>query len=185
MLLASLKTALLVGSITIAAVISCHNDQQTKTKEEAVTYPSFHDSLPQPIGFVNDYENIFSINEIQSLDSLIRNFEKKTTIQIAVITLDTTMTTDDDFDNFILGIAKDWGVGQKEKNNGITIGISAGYRRIRIQNGYGIEKILSDNETKQIIDTAFIPSYKKANYFEGTYNGLGVLMALLEKRYKL
>ena len=178
-----LRFALLFGFIS-SAVISCHNDQPTKIKEEVISQQLFRDSLPKPIGYVNDYENIFSKSEIQSLDSLIRSFEKKTTIQIAIVTLSNTMATIDSFDNLTLRLAKYWGVGQKEKDNGVLIGFSASLSRIRIQNGYEIEEILSDHETSQIIETTFIPSYKKANYFEGTYNGLRVIMALLEKRYK-
>lgn len=140
------------------------------------------DSLPTPQGYVNDYENIYSDREEAVLDSLIRAFENKTTIQIVVITFDTTMTTRDSLDALTLHIGNAWGVGQKDKNNGVTIGISRGYRRITIRNGYGIEKILTNDETKQIIDTAFIPDFRASRYFEGTYNGLLELMRILEQR---
>jgi uncharacterized protein len=103
----------------------------------------------------------------------------KTSIQIAVVTNDTTLTTPEDFDDFTLRVAKDWGGGQKDKDNGILIGISAGLRKIRIQNGYGIEKILSNEETKLIVDSAFIPAFRQGSYFEGTKNGIGVLMDVL------
>jgi len=94
------------------------------------------------------------------------------------------MTTADSLDIMTLRIANAWAVGQKEKNNGVVIGISRAYRKMRIQNGYGIEKILTDTETKDIIETAFIPGFSNANYFDGTLNGLKGLMAILEKRYK-
>jgi uncharacterized protein len=83
-----------------------------------------------------------------------------------------------------LRIANAWGIGQKGKNNGVMVGISRGYRQVRIQNGYEIEKVLTDVETKQIIDTAFIPRYREGDYFEGTFQGLKTLMMTLEKRYK-
>ena len=142
------------------------------------------DSLPKPYGYVNDYENIYSEKEEAILDSLIRAFENKTTIQIAVITFDTTMTTRDSLEALTIHIGNVWGVGQKDKNNGVAIGISRGYRRITIRNGYGIEKLLTNEETKQIIDTAFIPEFRESRYFEGTYNGLLELMSILEQRYK-
>ncbi|HLG39317.1 MAG TPA: TPM domain-containing protein [Chitinophagaceae bacterium] len=123
------------------------------------------DRLPDPIGFVNDFESIFSRAEKRYLDSIISKFEKITTIQIAVITVDTSMTDKKEFDNYILRIANKWGVGQKEKNNGIAVGFSKAYRVIRIQNGYGIERILSDAETKEIIDNAFIPDFKQGKIF--------------------
>lgn len=142
----------------------------------------FRDSIPKPHGYVNDYENIYTDREEAILDSLIRAFESKTTIQIAVITFDTTMTTRDSLDAMTLQIGNAWGVGQKDKNNGVTIGISRGYRRITIRNGYGIEKILSNEETKLIIDTAFIPEFREGRFFDGTYIGLIQLMSILEQR---
>ena len=144
----------------------------------------FWDSLPQPTGYVNDYENLYTDNEENLIDSLILDFEKRTTIQMAVITFDTTMTTKDSLEALTLRIAKFWGVGQKEKNNGVVIGICRGYRQVRIQNGYGIEKILTDRETKEIIDNAFIPGFREGNYFDGTVNGLKTLMTTLIRNSK-
>ena len=137
------------------------------------------DSIPKPIGRVNDFEGIFTIEQSHVLDSMLISFEKKTTIQIAIITIDTSMMKKDELDAWTLKVLNSWGVGQKNQDNGILIGISRGYRRMRIQNGYGIEKILTDKETKQIIDNDFIPFFKKAEYFEGTVNGLNALMKKL------
>jgi len=58
-----------------------------------------------------------------------------------------------------------------------------GYHKMTIRNGYGIEKILSDSETKEIIDNAFIPSFRKDEYYQGTLNGLNKLMDILRKRW--
>jgi uncharacterized protein len=174
--------------LTVTTTASCQGQKQenkNSTTDKAQTFRQiFWDSLPKPVGYINDYENIYSDGEEKILDSLIKDFESRTTIQIAVITIDTTMTTTDSLDALTLRFGKVWGVGQKDKNNGVTIGISQGYRRMRIQNGYGIEKVLTDDETKQIIDTAFIPSFRNAEYFKGTYNGLIALMNILKQRYK-
>ncbi|MEI9909116.1 MAG: TPM domain-containing protein [Bacteroidota bacterium] len=153
---------LLCLALTIATKTLCQNHKT--------------DSLPQPVGFVNDFEDIFSTTQENYLDSMIRAYEEKTTIQIALITVDSSMTSRRDFDNYILQIANAWGVGKKGKDNGITIGISKGYRTMRIQNGYGIESVLSDIETKNIIDTAFILPFKRGEYFEGVANGLKAIM---------
>lgn len=169
-----------------AASASCQiqKKKNTTTENAKLFRQQFWDSLPNPVGYVNDYENIYTDREEEILDSLIKTFENKTTIQIVVISIDTFMTTRDSLDALTLHFGNTWGVGQKGKNNGIAIGISNGYRKMRIQNGYGIEKILTDEETKQIIDTVFIPSFRNANYFEGTFKGLVELMNILEQRYK-
>lgn len=160
---------------------SKHSNQQVDSADERLrlSRQAFWDSLPQPTGYVNDYENLYSDSEEATLDSIIADFEGRTTKQIAIITFDTTMTTRDSLDELTLRIANKWGVGQKDKNNGVTIGICRGYRKMRIQNGYGIEKIMTDSETKEIIDIFFIPDFKEGNYFEGTLKGLNALIKKL------
>ncbi|MBS0646403.1 MAG: TPM domain-containing protein [Verrucomicrobia bacterium] len=128
------------------------------------------------LGWTSDYEHIFTQDQIFELDSIIDKFEKETTNEIAIVTIDSSWTTKESFDSLTLAIARNWGVGKKDKNNGILIGISTGLRKIRIQNGYGIEAILTDAETKKIIDDIIIPEFKKGNYFEGTKSGLLALM---------
>jgi uncharacterized protein len=137
------------------------------------------DSIPGPIGYTNDFENIFSKKQERYLDSMMRAFEKKTTVQIALITIDTSMVNKADFQDYVFKISNKWGVGQKESNNGVTIGVSRGYRFMRIDIGYGIEKILTDSETKKIIDSFFIPSFRKGLYFEGVIEGLKAIMKKL------
>lgn len=145
---------------------------------------TFTDSLPAPTGWVSDFENLFSQIQKEQLGSVINTFEKETTAQIAVVTIDTNSIEKDKFDELILRIAKKWEVGQKKKDNGVVIGVSKGYRLIRICNGYGIEKVLSNEETKQIIEKYFTPKYRQSAYFDGTYEGLTALIKTLQKRLK-
>ncbi|NCT75064.1 MAG: TPM domain-containing protein [Chitinophagaceae bacterium] len=128
------------------------------------------------LGWTSDYEHIFTSDQIAELDSIISKFEKETTNEIAIVTIDRLWTTKENFDSLILTIANDWGVGKKGGNNGIVIGISKGHRKIRINNGYGIETRLTDAETQKIIDNIILPEFKKGNYFEGIKSGLLALM---------
>jgi uncharacterized protein len=146
---------------------------------------SFWDSLPNPTSWTNDLEGLFSDNEEQRLDSIMSAFETETTAQFCVVTLDTIYISKEKFDDLALHIANTWGVGQKDKNNGVTICISKGYRRIRICNGYGIEKILSNEETKEIMDKYFIRKFKEGQYFEGTFNGLLALVETLRQKLSI
>jgi uncharacterized protein len=138
------------------------------------------DSLPKPVGYVNDFERIFSGKQVNYLDSAIGAFERKTTIQIALITIDTSMIDLKDFEDYVLRIFNTWGVGLRSKNNGIVVAISKGYRFMRIETGYGLEGLLTDNEAKKIIDNEFIPLFKKGLYFEGTTQGLRAIMKKVE-----
>jgi uncharacterized protein len=175
--------------LTVALTASCHTKESATTARAldlATAKPdhnrqSIRDSLPQQRGVINDFENLYSDAEEAVLDSLVTDVEKKTTVQIAVVTLDTTLTTKEDFDAFTLKLANDWGVGKNNNNRGVVIGISKGHRKLRIQNGFGIEAILTDEETKQIVDTAFIPGFREGNYYQGTVNGINALLHKLSK----
>ena len=135
--------------------------------------------LPSPKGWVNDLEKIFTEEQIITLDSLIAEYEKSTTIEIAVITIPTNATEKDRFGELTLYIAKNWAVGKKDKNNGILIAVSKGYRTIRLQNGFGIEKLLSDKQTKHIIDQKIIPNFKADNIFNGVFEGIQEIKIVL------
>lgn len=142
----------------------------------------FWDDLPNPHNWTNDYENLFSDEQETKLDQIISDFEKETTVEIAIVTIDTSKVSKDKFEDLSLHIAKTWGVGKKEKSNGILIAISKGYLKIRIQNGDGIVLFLSDDETAKIIRNEIIPYFKKEDYFEGTKAGILKLIELLRKR---
>jgi uncharacterized protein len=135
---------------------------------------------PQAKGFVNDFAHIFTEEERWLLDSLITEHEKATTNEIAVITFDTIPISKEEFYPYTLGLANKWGIGKKEKNNGIAICLCIKMHKIRIQNGRGIEKLLSDETTKKIIDSIISPEFKNASFFEGTKKGLLALIKQIE-----
>ena len=142
----------------------------------------FWDSLPKPIGWTNDLENIYSPAEEMILDSIISVFEKETSIEISIVTLDSTLTSVELFNDLALHIARTWGIGKKDKDNGILICISTGHRRIRISNGYGIEQMLTDEETNSLLNRYILPKFKRTQFFQGTYDGLIALTKKLRDK---
>ena len=140
--------------------------------------------IPDPTGYINDYASLFTESQHKSLDSLVRNFESKTSIEIAVAVIDSVLVDHHNFDDYTLQMAKSWRVGKKEKNNGVLVAFAPDLRKIHIQNGYGIEKMISDEETKTIVDSVFIPYFKKGNYYEGTRQGIIAIMNKLSAKTK-
>lgn len=143
--------------------------------------PKANNNLPAPSGFVNDFEKLFTVSEKANLESILSDYDSKTSTQIVIVTIDTSLVSSDSFDNYTLKLLRVWGVGQKEKNNGILIGISKAYRKVRIQNGYGIEKVLSNGDTKEIIDQVLIPHFREERYYEGVLEGVEEIERRLAK----
>ncbi|MCY7360934.1 MAG: TPM domain-containing protein [Ignavibacteria bacterium] len=121
----------------------------------------FWDSLPKPTGWVNGFEALYTDDQERALDSIITILKSQTGIEISIVTIDTIYISKDNFEDLTLHIANMWGVGEKIKNKRILIGISRDYRKIIIENGYGIEKLISNNDTKKIIDKYFIIPFRK------------------------
>jgi len=130
--------------------------------------------VPDPTGWVNDFAYLFSTAEEKYFDSLLGSNE------IAIVTIPDSWTTAEKFDSLIVAIHNQWGVGKKDKNNGIVIGISPTLRKIRISNGFGIEAMLTDDETKNIIENIIFPEFKQEHFFEGTKKGVLAIMKELQ-----
>ena len=132
-----------------------------------------------PTGWISDFEKNFSAEQLNILDSIISLHERETSNEIAIVTveIDTTIIrTLDEFREFVVELANEWGVGKHEKDNGIAIVFSKKLRMIRIEIGDGLTAKLTDDEAKAIIDNLIIPEFKKANYFDGILKGLSEII---------
>jgi len=173
--------------IFVAMNLNAQNEiieKKDSLKEKTLEFhrENFWKNIPKPTNWTTDFENLYTDIEQTKLDSVIANFEKKTKNEIAIVTIDSLKTSKEEFDDFSLNLANKWGVGKYDKDNGILIAISKCYRRIRILNGYGIEKIISDKETKVIIENYFIPDFRREKYYEGTLKGLLEIIKIIESR---
>ena len=123
--------------------------------------------IPTPKSLVNDYFGILNQSQIDSLELLLVNFDNQFGIQIAVVTVYPFMY--ENIESFSTNLFKRWGIGNKESNYGILFIYDFIDRKIRIENGYGIEKIYTEIETGAIIDKAIKPKFSEAKYFDGIY----------------
>ncbi|HLP51825.1 MAG TPA: TPM domain-containing protein [Chitinophagales bacterium] len=175
---------ILLASAAFAQADSANVELLGKQQQLADYRQAFWNNLPQPVGWLNDFANVYTTSEKSALDSLMAELNKDKLAQFAIVTLDSICVSADKFDSLNLRIASAWGVGEKGKNNGILIGINTGHRKIRIDNGDGIVKVISDMETKEIINNFFTPAFKRGEYYEGTLAGLLELNKLLKARMK-
>lgn len=127
--------------------------------------------FPDYVGYVNDFEGIFTQDQIKELNDIISKLEIETTNEIAIVSITSFEPYETLFD-YSLGLANNWGIGKKDKDNGIAIVFGKQIRQIRIQVGYGLEKKLKDEEAKKIIDNIIIPEFKKGDFYTGIRNGL-------------
>jgi len=141
-----------------------------------VCFSQIEDTVfPNPIGYTSDFEKIFAAKQINELDSLIIDFEKNTSNEIAIITVD-NIGNYSDFNKYALDLSNKWGVGKAGKDNGLTIVFCNKMRQIRINTGTQTGHILTDEICNRILQEIILPSFRKGDYFEGIKNGLKELI---------
>lgn len=136
------------------------------------------DNLPAPKGYVNDFAHILSIKETSQLSATLAAFDSLTTNQMAVVTVNSTLPLS--IEVYAKRLFNKWGIGEKNKNNGILFLVAYKDRKVRIATGTGIEAKLTDSLCKEIIDEILIPHFKENEFYEGISIGIEQVKGILE-----
>ena len=170
------KTLLLL--ILTLSLISCKGSAQEKETIETTTVSDYSKDVnfPEPIGYVNDFERIFTSDQKNQLEKIISDFEEQTTKEISIVTI-SSIEPYDDIGHYAADLAQHWGVGKSDSNNGLLIIFSQPLREIFISTGLGTEKILTDEICKRVIDDIIIPEFREGDFYSGIEKGLRVLIS--------
>lgn len=105
---------------------------------------------------------------IAQLDAI----ERDTKAQFVVVTTPSLdgLTIQD----YGLRLGRGWGLGDKERNDGLLLIIAPSERKVRIEVGYGLENSLPDDRCAEFIEM-MLPSFKDGNYVAGIANGVDLL----------
>jgi uncharacterized protein len=141
---------------------------------------------PNPPRLVNDYVNLLTPDQQQTLESKLVAYNDSTSTQIAVVILESI--GDATPGDFATDLGRQWGVGGKEFNNGviilITTGGGQGRRHVFIAPGYGLEKNVPDYTAKEIVDNEMIPQLQTGNYYRAINNAADAIMRAAAGQYK-
>ena len=171
----------IILGILLLFLVSC----KTASQNESITNPIIERNnlkadkekiFPFPIGYVNDYEQIFTKEQSKKLEKLISDYEKSTTKEIAVVTID-SIEPYDNMKDFATDLSNEWRVGKFQKDNGLVIVFSKSLKELRISTGNNTEKILTDEICKKIIDSSMVPEFKKGEFYLGIEKGINELIA--------
>jgi uncharacterized protein len=120
---------------------------------------------PNPPRLVNDFAGLMSAGNQQALEEKLVAYNDSTSTQISIVTVKSI--GDYSIEDFAVRLGRKWGVGQKDKNNGILITVAKEERKVDIEIGYGLEEHITDYDSKHIIDELILPAFKQSNYYEG------------------
>lgn len=120
----------------------------------AQEYPPFSSYVVDAAGVVPD-------DVERSLVATLRDYQVRTTNQVAVAVVRTTGGRP--IEDYSLGLANTWGLGQQGKNNGVLVLIAYDDRRLRIEVGLGLESVLTDQAAAGIIDGGMVPRMRQGD----------------------
>ncbi len=92
---------------------------------------------------------------------------------------------DDSIEDAALEIFRTWGIGSRDKNNGILLLIAKDDRKLRIEVGYGLEGAITDATAGRIIRDIIAPRFKQDDYDGGVLDGFNAIITLIAEEYDL
>ncbi|MCU0422915.1 MAG: TPM domain-containing protein [Bacteroidia bacterium] len=130
---------------------------------------------------VNDFANILTPEEEQALSDKLTAYSDSTSNQFAIV-IENSLEGDDAF-RYSQQLAEQWGIGSKNKNNGLLIYVAIADRKIQIQVGYGLEGAIPDALTRRVRTDIMNPAFKDKRFYEGLNQGIDVFISAAAGEY--
>jgi len=120
--------------------------------------------------WVADPAHHLAASTVQSIDSVIGALDRDKSIEMAVVVLD-SLDGLEPADAALL-LHRRWGVGKRQRDNGIVFLWSPKLRTTYVSVGYGLEGVLPDARTGRILDESVLPSFRAGNFDGGMLQGV-------------
>ncbi len=138
---------------------------------------------PKPSAYFNDYAGVVSKETASRLNEQLAQFERETSDQV-VVAVFPKMQSDSDIADYTQRVAQAWGVGQKERRNGVVLFVFIQDRKMFIQVGYGLEGALPDATAFDITERHIKPLFRAGNYEAGLATGIDLIFKAIRGEYK-
>ena len=134
--------------------------------------------FPKLTGVVVDEAGLLNEQQKESIVSKLESFHQTTDAQLVVAVVSSLQGYAINDYGYQLG--RYWGIGSKEKNNGLLLIVAPNEREVRIEVGYGLEGVMSDFAASKIIQTIIIPKFKEGKMDLGIVAGVDAMIARIQ-----
>ncbi|WP_438989772.1 TPM domain-containing protein [Polaribacter sp.] len=131
---------------------------------------------------VYDYVNLLSASQKKSLEDKLVRYSDTTTTQIVVAIIPSTQG--ENIAYLAANWGEKWGIGQAKEDNGVLMLLAKNDKKITISTGKGVEYLLTDFQSKRIIDRVIIPEFKKGDFYAGLDKGADYIFRTLNGEFK-
>jgi uncharacterized protein len=120
---------------------------------------------PVPPRLVNDFAGFLTPDEQSALERKLADVDDSTSNQISIVTISDLGPYA--ISDYAFQLGEKWGIGRRDKNNGVLILAAKQQREVFIATGYGLEDVLPDAICKRIVEQIIIPHFKNGQFYQG------------------
>lgn len=136
--------------------------------------PKFQTSVYDEVGLLTPTQKT-------ALEQKLINYADSTSTQIVVVGISTT--NGQDIGYYATHWAHEWGIGQKEKDNGVLIVVAKDDKKMTIRTGYGVEHMLTDALSRRIIEKIMVPHFRQEDYYGGLDKATDAIIEIFAGEY--
>ncbi|MCH7397666.1 TPM domain-containing protein [Belliella sp. DSM 107340] len=138
-------------------------------------------AVPNPPKLVNDFSKTLSSSEIQNLENKLVAYNDSTSSQVTIVMVNSIGPYD--ISEYAFQLGDKWGIGRKDKDNGILILAAMKDRKVFIATGYGMEGAIPDAIAKRIVDQLIVPNFRMEDYYTGLDKATDMIFKLASGEY--
>lgn len=146
----------------LLAIILCLNTELLFSQSK---FHSQIPDLPAKPALVNDLGNMLTDDEEALLELKLFNFEKESSNEIAIVTVESLEGLE--ISDYAVELGRKWDIGKESKKNGVLILASKKDRKVNISPAYGLSGVLPDMVCSRIIREQIVPNFKEGNIYLG------------------
>lgn len=133
----------------------------------------------RPSGPVSDRADILPEAAEATLDAKLRGYARRTGNTIVVASV--TTLDGRPIENVALDTFNTWGIGDRSTNRGLLVLVAPNERQMRIEVGCGLEKPISYDVAREIIEQQMVPPFRSGDFVGGIDSGVDALIARLDR----
>ena len=133
------------------------------------------DAFPDFTAPVVDAAGVLDTALVGSLSGELQAFRDAGGPQVAVAVVDTTGNRS--IEDYAIDLAREWGVGDADRDDGVVVLLAIDDRRLRIEVGSGVEGDLTDVAAARIVDEVMVPRLAAGDNDGAVREGARAVMA--------